>query len=123
MAGEITGQDQVQRIERSTALGSAEDFTGNVIDMDKYDSFGLSVFIERDSADTDVDVIIEHAFTSTGTFRQASLTNLAVTAGNPTATLDQIIGVTRQFIRIRLINKTANALLTTEAGIHQKPTS
>ena len=119
---EITGLDQVQIKETTTALGGSVTFTGDSRNMDKYDAVGVSIYIARDSTDTDVDVTPQHSGDNS-TWRDIETVNLAVTAADSTATLNRVYAICRTHFRIKLVNKTANGLATTEAFVMQKPTS
>lgn len=123
---QITALDQVQRLLlEPAALAGSVSATSIVIDMDEAESFGISAYIERDSADTNLDLIVEHSFNNTpaGPWRQLDLVNLAVTAASTTATYDAIYGVTRRYYRVTWQNKTANGLLIAEVGFVKKPLS
>ena len=123
---EITGQDQVDDVQTTTPLAPSATFTSKEFDVDKYDSIGVSVFLTRDTVDTDVDFIIEHRWRTSGagsTYRQLDLVNLPVTGAAPSNSLDSVYVSTRNLIRIRLVNKTVNALSVTEFGVQLKPLS
>jgi len=120
---QITENQQVQNVETTAALAGSGTFTSTARDYLNFEGDGVSVFIQRSAADTNVDVFIENSSDGGVTFRNVETLNLAVTAAAPTATLNRIYGVTRRHNRVRLVNNTANALLATELVTMQKPIS
>jgi len=119
----VGGNQQVQHIETETALIGSGSFTSTARDYLNYESMGVSVFIERDTADTNVDVTIEHSKDGTTNWRTVEVVNCPVTAAAPTYKLDRVYAVTRRYYRVKLENKTANALKTTDLVVMQKPIS
>lgn len=102
-----------QVVETVTPLGVSGTFTGAAKDCSRVGRFGVSVYVERDTVDTNVDVFIENSDDGV-TFRQVEdPTNLVVAAGNPDE-LNKTFVPTRRFMRFRLVNNTANALAATE---------
>lgn len=117
----ITENVQIQNIETTAALGASATFTATTRDMINHESYSISVIITRSAVDTDVDVIVENSSDGGAVFREVDTINLAVTAANPTETLNRVYSVTRQDYRVRLVNNTANALSVTELITMQKP--
>lgn len=112
---------QEQTIETTALLAGSATFTGAEHETQIAGAFGVSVFVERDSADTDVDITVEHSHDKV-TWRLVELTNKAVSAGTPTQTLDKVYEITRKYLRVKLANKTANDFKTTELITMMKET-
>jgi hypothetical protein len=123
---QLTAIDQVQKLLLDPApLAGSVSATSVVIDMDEAESFGISSFIERDAADTNMDLKIEHSYNNTpaGPWRELDLVNLSVTAAAPENSYDAVYAVTRRYYRVTWENKTANGLLIAEVGFVKKPLS
>lgn len=117
----VSGQPQIQAVETTTPLAGGATFTGAAQDCINFESFGISVFISRLAADTNIDVIVENSSDGGVTFRQVDIVNLPVTPANPTRILNRVYSVTRQRYRVKLVNNTANALAATECISMRKP--
>lgn len=109
------GNLQRQTLETTTAMAGSATLVGKTHDMEdtRAGAMHYSLTITRDSADTDVDLIVEHSHDAS-IFRTVELTNHPVTAGAPTQEFDKTYPATRRFMRARIVNKTANALSVTE---------
>ncbi|MCJ2530698.1 MAG: hypothetical protein LN413_00050 [Candidatus Thermoplasmatota archaeon] len=107
---------QRQTIETVAALAGSATFDGAWHDMESAGAgaLGYSVHVTRDTVDTDVDVILQVSHDKT-LIREKMLDNLPVTSGNPDQQLDvEAEQATRRYMRVRLVNKTVNALSATD---------
>jgi hypothetical protein len=116
----LISNTQFQNVETTAALGGGASFSSPTRNYTHFETMGISVFVQRSVADTNVDVIIENSSDGGVTWREVDRVNLAVTAASPTATANRTYAVTRLDMRVRLVNNTANALLATELITMQK---
>lgn len=103
-----------QVVETVTPLGVSGTFTGASKDCSRVGRFGLSIFVQRDTVDTDVDVFVENSDDAITWRLVEAATNLPVTAAAADNQLNKTFVPTREFMRFRLVNNTANALAATE---------
>ncbi len=111
---------QLFTAQTTTPLGPSGTFGGTAVDLQYYAGYGISVFITRDTVDTNVDVIVEESADNL-TWREVETINLAVTAAAPSNGLQRVYSPIRRYMRTRLVNKTANALSVTELYCAVKP--
>lgn len=101
-----------QRVETITPLVGSATFTAPGQDCALLGRYGVSVFVSRDTVDTNADVIVENSDDNSA-WRFVKLTNLVVTAGVD-AQYNEAFVPLRQFMRFRIVNKTANDFGATE---------
>ncbi len=102
-----------QRIDTVTPLVGSASFGGTVRDLKLVGRYGVSVFVQRDTVDSDADVIVENSDDNV-TYRHLKTTNLPVTAADPDNEYNEVFVPTRRFMRFRIVNNTANDLAATE---------
>ena len=105
--------------ETTAAIGPSASFTSAVFDCEGFESFAISIFLQRNVADTDVDYFVENSLDGI-TFRQVDTKNLPLSTAEPTQIVNRVYSVTRSFMRVRLVNNTVNGLLATELIVGQK---
>lgn len=121
---EISGYTQVQNIETVEPLVAGASFTGAARDMLKYESFGISAYVDaKPAAAPNVTVIVENSSDGGTTWREVdSVTLTGGGAAGATDKLNRVYSVTRRHYRARLVNNDAvNALDVTELVTMQKP--
>lgn len=92
-------------------------------DMARCGSFNVSVTVTRDTADTNVDILVEHAHDGdqpSPAWEAVETTNLAVSVGTPTQTFDKEYPLNRQWMRVKITNITANGLSVTRVIVLKK---
>ena len=107
---------QRQTIETVAALAGSATFDGAWHDMESAGAgaLGYSVHVTRDTMDTDVDVILQVSHDKT-LIREKKLDNLVISVATPDKQLDvEAEQATRRYMRVRLVNKTANGLSATD---------
>ena len=102
-----------QTIDTVTPLVGSASFGGLSRDTKLLGRYGISCLITRDTVDSDADVIVENSDDNSA-WRLVELTNIAVTSGTPSNEVNKTYVPTRQFMRTRIVNKTANDLSATE---------
>lgn len=105
-------------VTEAALLGSA-DVQGVAQDMARCGSFNVSVRVTRDSADTNVDILVEDSHDATA-WREVETTNLAVSAGTLTQEFDKEYPLNRVWMRVKITNITANDLSVTEVIVLKK---
>jgi hypothetical protein len=115
----INANIQVQSVETDVALGPSGSFDGAPHDCLNYAGFGVSVYVAR-IADTQVNVAIEDSLDGV-IWRGREVVELALDATHIVAMMNRVWSPTRRYMRARLANLTANALLSTEMITLLKP--
>lgn len=108
-------------VDTTAPLGGNATFTSSTKDSEGWPYFSISVYVERNVADTNVDATVENSNDGV-TWRVQDRTNLQLTASQPVQILNRVYSITRRYIRVRLVNNTANALAGTELTTIQKST-
>jgi len=120
----LIGNQQVPHIETVIPLsgtgGPNPNFISLAYDLTNFAGYGISVYIQRLLGDTNVDVFVEDS-SNGANWRLVKRINLVVTAAEPEATLGRVYSPVRQWMRVRLVNNTVNALLATELCLMLKP--
>ena len=114
---------QRQTIEHDVGLGISEVVTGadHVVSEKAIGGFSVSVFIERDSADTDVDVDVQgRKGPDPSVWRSIEITNVAVTGAAPANRFDKVYETTTPQMRVVVTNRTVEPLAETEIVVIEK---
>jgi hypothetical protein len=117
---DLLDTQQQQMVETTTLLGGSATFTSTGRDCITFRKFGVSVFLQRGAANTNVDIIVEDSLDDV-TYRTVESVNALLTPVATIVNFNRIYDSTRRFIRTRLVNNTANALAATEVVSTRKP--
>jgi hypothetical protein len=113
---------QAAFVESTAPLGPSATFNGAPHDCINYAGFGVSLYIERGGADTNVDLVVEDSIDGGITWRVLRpAINLPVTASQLTNRASVVMSTIGQFVRATIINRTANVLGVTELAVMLKP--
>jgi hypothetical protein len=106
----VDGNIQVQNDELVplAAVLAGATWNGAVRDCQNYAGFGISVYLARIAADTNVDVVIETSRDNGATWRQMDRQTIALSAAAPTANFNRVYSPTRRYMRVSLVNGAAN---------------
>lgn len=116
----INANEQVQNIETVAPLGGSATWTGTSRDLLNFAGLGVSVYVARDTADTVVQVVVQDSHDN-ATWRTRETVELPVTAAAPGNGTNRLFSPTRRYMRVMLVNTTANGLSVTEVVTMQKP--
>jgi hypothetical protein len=104
----IGNNAQVQNIERALAVLAPGTFAGVNRNCLNYADFAVSVYLLRNVAnDTTVDVVVECSVDGI-VWREVDRQVLTISAANPSQNLNRNYTATRQYMRVSLVNNTAN---------------
>jgi predicted TIM-barrel enzyme len=119
---DIVGVQQVQNEETVTPLAASGTSPQNARDMQSYESFGVSVYVEADPAQgLDTTVFVENSADGVN-WRPVDTVSLKNIVAGSNASLNRVYSVTRQFYRVYVVNNdNVNALAATEVYSMQKP--
>lgn len=117
----IMGVDQDQVVETVVPLASGVTFTGGSRDCDKFESFGVSVFVTAGAGALNVTVAVENSSDGGVTWRPVDSVVLAGGVG-ASASFNRVYSVTRQHYRAKVTNNDGvNADAVTELVTMRKP--
>jgi len=102
------GNAQVQHIDRALAVLAPGTVIGTTRDCLTFADFAVSVYLSRNGInDTTVDVVIECSADDVS-WREVDRQVLTISAANPIQNLNRNYTATRQYMRVSLVNNTAN---------------
>lgn len=116
----INANQQLQNIETVVPLAGGATWTGDSRDLLNFAGLGVSVYVARDTVDTLVQVLIQDSHDN-ATWRTRETVELPVTAAAPGNGTNRLFSPTRRYMRVVLVNTTANGLSVTEVVTMQKP--
>ena len=117
----VSGNEQVQNVEYSGALGSLATVATPFRDCINYEGFSVSVYAERGTGDATLEITIDHSADGATGIRVVEHITAYLTAANSTFKLDRVYSATRRYYRVRLANPSANSIAVVDCVVIRKP--